>query len=295
MKELISMFLVFLSLVSPAAAQTRSTDKVTFYHMASQNTPSLPIREAMVADLSRSMEVDWKRGAGCAIKPQMQKDTKPLIVEFVSGRFWMSLQENNEDCTLDLDSLYFVSQISYPYEFCVKAGSHIRASDFLTKPTTVGYNSGTGFAYFLKETQQQYHVDHKGVLFKNSNDTLLGLLSGDVKIAILGVLTSQPQKESGTIQCWATTRPGQNNSLDRLLPRVNRAYTTESSVWNLAVKNMEEQQRIEVMRSVQNTAKTITPLANRLVIGQDRVDENHIRQSVKDSIFGMYEQTRKSR
>jgi hypothetical protein len=295
MKTTVYLFLVFLGLVSPVAAQIQTPDKVTFYHMASQNTPSLPIREAMVADLSRSMTVDWKRGAGCAIKPQMQKDGRPLIVEFVSGRFWMSLQENNEDCTLDLDSLYFVSQISYPYEFCVKAGSDIRASDFLARSTTVGYNSGTGFAYFLKETQQHYQVDHKGILFKNSNDTLLGLLSGDVKIAILGILTSQPQKESGTIQCWATTRPGQNNSVDRLLPRVNRAYTTESSVWNLAIKNMNEQQKLEVIRSVQNTAKAITPLASRLIIGQDQVDEGHIRQSVKDSIFGMYEQTKKSR
>lgn len=289
------MCLILFTVMLPTVAQARDQNKVTFYHMASQNTPSLPIREAMVADLSRSMTVDWKRGAGCAIKPQMQKDTGPAIVEFVSGRFWLSLQEKNEDCTLDLDSLFFVSQISYPYEFCVKSGSNFQAKDFLTKPSTVGYSSGTGFAYFLKETYRYYQVDHKGILFKNSNDTLLGLLSGDVKVAILGVLTSQPQKESGMIQCWATTRPGQNNSIDQLLPKVNRAYTTESSVWNLAVKNMDQKQKAEVIRSVQNTAKAITPLASKMVIGQDNTEERHIRQSVKDSIFGMYDQTRKAR
>ena len=63
MKKIIMYILIYFSFVS-----TSISKEITYYHMFSKNTPTLPQTEIIVGSLKSVAAIDFTQGVACSVK-----------------------------------------------------------------------------------------------------------------------------------------------------------------------------------------------------------------------------------
>jgi hypothetical protein len=225
---------------------------VTYFSMTNPDTPHLSITAGWIKDIEQNMPIDWKKGLGCGGKRNVVNHDGPMLVEIPSGRMWSSLHDGNEDCLFDWRPKTIVSLFSYPFDMCVKADSAIQTFQDFAAATSVkiGYPTATTNAYWVNAYNAHNRTQHRGVMFRSSGLALLGLLSGDIDVAIMANLVSQNQKNAQNIRCFATTAPNTATSLSKLTPYIPQQINEFQQTFALFASNITESNLASIQDSV---------------------------------------------
>lgn len=289
MKKFISVLCLMLS-TSVASAQ----EKFTYYMMSTSNSPMIKITEPLVTKLRETYEIDWKQNVGCSVKTQVDKETKPIFVELVTGQYWMSLYEGNNNCTIDLTKIRWVMFTDTAYKLCVKADSPVNNWQDLaaTKEAKIAYTTGTVGKPLLESLNKDLGTTYKPVLLTNSNAALTALLAKDIDAALLNVLAADPQLSQGNIKCVATTERDKPTSLRKISPKSNPLLTEFQLGYALGVKNITDEQFNKISSEVKNVLPTVKMPENVAVYSLRTMSEKDLRNKVDDATVNLYAATK---
>jgi tripartite-type tricarboxylate transporter receptor subunit TctC len=288
MKTLIFTFLLLFN--TGLAAQ----EKFTYYMMTTSNSPSMKITEPLVNKLREIYEIDWKQNVGCAVKSQVDKETRPIFVELVTGQYWMSLYEKNNNCIIDMSKIRWIMLVDTTYKVCVKVDSNITDwNDLLkTNDARFAYTTGTVGKPLLESLNKDLNAAFRPVILTNSNAALTALLAKDVDVAFLNVLAADTQISQGNIRCIATTEKDKENSLSTLSPKTNKLLTNFALGYAIGVKNVTDDQ----FKKIVDEMKILLPNAkipnNVKVSSIKDMSEKELRSKVDDATINLYEATK---
>lgn len=277
------------------AFSATAQEAIQYYSLTSATTPHLSVTDSWIQDMRKTLKVDWYPGLSCGGKDTWQKDQRPKMVEFVSGRYWQSLDENNTSCTMDLNGMRYISMLEYTYEVCVPSNSPFKSiQDIVSAPkATMAYGSGTALHKWATDVNQKYQANIKPVVFKASGAAMLGTLAGDTDFAFVASLVAAKNVESGKVRCFATTQSGQKSSLDRLLPKVDPLLNGHVNLFPLAATGLSNKDLDSARSSVARVSKTaILPPGVSIFVAQNAKDEEKIKSRVEQQINDLYRVTK---
>lgn len=280
----------FLLTTSFATAQ----EKFTYYMMTTSNSPMMRISEPLVTKLRETYDIDWKQNVGCSVKNQVDKETKPIFVELVTGQYWMSLYEGNNNCTINMTNMRWILFTDTAYKICVKADSTVNSWKDLSefKEAKVAYTTGTVGKPLIESLNKNLGTTFKPVLLTNSNAALTSLLAKDIDAAFLNVLAADPQLLQGNIKCIATTEKNKNNSLSKISPKSNPLLTEFQLGYALGVKNVTEEQYQKISAEIKNVLPSIKIPENVSVYSLRDLTERDLQGKVNDATINLYEATK---
>jgi tripartite-type tricarboxylate transporter receptor subunit TctC len=289
MKHIVIALSLILGLTSAHAK-----DKFTYYMMTNTNSPSMKVTEPFVERLRDFYEIDWKPNVGCNAKNQVERETNPIFVELVTGQYWMSLHDGNKNCVIDLDQYKWLMIYETAYKVCVRNDSEINSFNDLIKNKNhkIAYATGTVSKLIIESINKDFDTSFKPILLRTSNDILTAMLSKDVDVGILNILTADPQQASNNIKCFATTEKNKETSLSKLAPKMNPLLSTFSLGYAVGVKNVSDDQ----FKNIQSTLisvleKTVLP-KNINIISIKDMSEKDLRSKVNDATVNLYEATK---
>lgn len=277
-----------------ASTELAAQEKFTYYMMTTSNSPSIKITEPLVTKLKEAYEIDWKQNVGCAVKSQVDKETRPIFVELVTGQYWMSLYENNHNCTIDMSKIRWIMLVDTNYKVCVKADSNIRTWQDLSKATDVrfAYTTGTIGKPLIESLNKDQGSSFRPVLLTNSNAALTALLAKDVDVAFLNVIAADPQLDQSNIRCIATTEKNKETSLAALSPKTNKLLTEFALGYAVGVKNVSDAQFDKIIKELKTLLPSVIMPNNVKVSNINDLGEKVLRDKVNDATINLYEATK---
>lgn len=291
----ITKILSALLLSAATGSLASANEPIQYYSLTSATTPHLSITDSWIADMRRSFKIDWYSGLSCGGKTAYQNDKRPKMIEFVSGRFWQSLDEDNTNCTVDLDSIRYISILEYTYDICVSHDSKLKSlQDIIMAPrVTMSFGSGTALHKWASEVNRLYGANIKPVVFKASGAAMLGALAGDTDFAFVASLVADQNTKSGKARCFATTMSGKSNSLEKILPKVDPLLNGHVNLFPLAASGVDEQTLAMARKSVSTISKTASlPPGVSIFVAQDLKDEQRIKSRVQQQINQLHNITK---
>jgi len=277
------------------AFSATAQEAIQYYSLTSATTPHLSVTDSWISDMRKTIKVEWYAGLSCGGKTAYQNDKRPKMVEFVSGRYWQSLDENNTSCTMDLNGMRYISMLEYTYEVCVPSNSPFKSiQDIVSAPkATMAYGSGTALHKRAAEANRLYGANIRPVVFKASGDAMLATLAGDTDFAFVASLVADQNVKSGKARCFATTLSGKENSLDKLLPKVDPALNRHVNLFPVAAVGIDEKTLEVARKSIVAVSKNNTlPPGVSIFVAQNLKDEDAIKIRVEQQINGLYNITK---
>lgn len=285
---------LLLALFALTAATVAKAEEFTYYMMTTANSPQIKFTEAMVSKLRETYKIDWKQNVGCAVRNQVNKETKPIFIEFVTGQMWMSLQDGNTNCVIDLDNIRWLMISDTPYRVCVKSTSNINNFQELVAAKNIkfGYATGTIGKSLIESINKDLGSTWQPVISTNSNSILTALLANDIDASILFSVVADAQIASGNIRCFATTEKDQPNSLSKLSPKTNKKLSEWSLSIPLGVKNVSNEQFNKIAADIKTTLAKAELPKNVTIYSLQNMSENQLKEKVLDATIRLYEVTK---
>ncbi len=276
----------------------KAAEPITYYSLTGKSTPHLFLIESWVKEMKKEISIDWRPGLSCGGTSSWLEDKKPKIVEFVSGRVWQSLDEDNNDCIIDYKNLQYISLVEYYYDICVPHDSKIKnVHDIIAhKKLTMAHGSGTALHKWAGELNRLYGSNVKPIAFKASGDAMLATLSGDTDFAFVSTLIADQNLKSGKIRCIASTMPNQDNSLNKLLPKINVLLNNHVNLFPLASAGLDQRTLQLAKQSVKKaSAQFELPKGLKIYLVENKEEDNQIKEKVRSQIEQLHQYTKNLR
>jgi tripartite-type tricarboxylate transporter receptor subunit TctC len=279
-----------LALLGLVAATTAKAEELTYYMMTTANSPLMKITEPMITKLRENYTIDWKQNAGCAVRNQVNKETKPIFVELVTGQMWMSLQDGNNNCVIELDKIRWVMITDTAYKLCVKADNTVQNFNDLVaaKNAKFGYATGTIGKPLIEGLNKDIGSSWSPIILTNSNSLLTALMAKDVDAAMLNIVTADAQVAAGNLRCVATTQRDQETSLSKLSPKTNKILTEWTLSFALGLKNVNDQQYAKISENIKATLPKVEMPKNVIVTSIIDTKEEILKKKVEDATINLY-------
>lgn len=273
---------------------TAHAESFTYYMMTTANSPSIKITEPLINKLRESYTIDWKQNAGCAVKTQVERETNPIFVELVTGQMWMSLNEKNTNCVIDISKIRWVMVTETAYKFCVRADSTIKTFKDLVdlKDARVAYATGTVGKPLIESLNKDLNASWRSILLTNSNAMLTALMAKDIDAAMLNIVASDPQESSNNIRCLATTEVGKENSLSKISPKTNPLLSKWALGYAVGLKNVSDQQYLKISNELKSLLPRVEMPKNVSVTSIANTLEKELRDKVNDATINLHEATK---
>lgn len=283
------LLLIFLSFA------TQAKEPIRYYGLTGASTPHLFMIEGWIKEIKKEISLDWLSGLSCGGKSAYVADKNPKMVEFVSGRAWQSLMENNTDCLIEMQDLQYLSLVEYSFDLCVLNDGKIKNIVDLdrNKKYRISVATANATQTWVKELNRLYGFEMKAAVFKASGDAMMALLSGDVELTFVSTLVADHHIKSGKIRCIGTTLSGMPTSLDHNFPKIHALLNTQVQMFPLAAKGLS-QDTLSVARKavVTVTDNSSLPLGIRVFVARSDEESLAIKKRVVDQIDSLYEVTK---
>lgn len=296
LKFLFSM--LFFSTLSVSAIVAARAETITFYHMFSKNTPSLPQTKILVESFEKNYKIDFTQGQGCAVKDRFNKENGPALVEMVTGRYWFSLQQKDGLCDIDIKPVRWLGYQKYYYNICVRSDSGIaNIKDLLQSNKIINgsFASGSHGGHLFNEINKSYGTKIKSIEYKNSGAAALALVSKDVELAVILDFVADKQEKMGNMRCLVKGQPGQDLSGSKTLPKLPTVMTEAPNIFGLGVKNVTDQQYLQLLLASQNAKKNLDdkiPAHKFVAVDDKKIFSNLVKEEIETAIFGLYRLTK---
>ena len=290
MKKLIIYTIGFLFLSFKIYAQ----EKLTYYHMVTKTTPGLNVTQSLIEDFKKNnIDINFKLGINCAAKSYVDNEKNPILVEFYTGRYWLSLQTKDDQCNIDLSKLKYLGYNTLWYQVVVPMDSKIKTFDDIAKVKSIAYAGHTTLV-LIEEINKKYKTNIKAIEFGNSNDTAKGILAGDAEVGIIADVTASKMLESNLMRIIAYGDPKKENSVFSYLPNLPKNLGLVSASYIFAVKNSDDDLYRKLAASMKQSKKEIDKKIpeNRLIV-VDSTNNADMSNLVYDYTFGLFELTKK--
>ena len=257
--KILSIVAVITLIPVAASAWFGKKTEITFYHMFSKNSVAVPQSQILADAMNKKFKVDFRPGLSCSTKTQIDEDTKPAVVEFVTGRVWKSLQEKDGQCDIDLSKFRMLGTQSYYTNVCVATNSSIKtADDFINaKGLKAGYSTGSHMGFWLDNFKKEYGSDANKVQYPNSNKQVLALLAGEIDVATPLDSTAAKHAKAGNLRCISFGDPKHAQATEKLFSKVNAGLSSAPNLFVLAVKNVEEKDYQKLVKQVNEGKKKL--------------------------------------
>jgi len=289
----ITMFLVFYF----SFAMDVFGKEITYYHMFSKNTPTLAQTEIIVESLKSISDIDFKQGMACSVKNKFDRDTSPAIVEIATGRYWYTLQSNDELCNIDLKSVRWLGGQKLTYNLCVKNDSKVQNNDDLLKLDirTAGFASGSHGGHWLEKLNIHYNTKLKAIEYPNSGGAVIALISGEVDVAIISDVAAEKQEINNTIRCLGTTDQNSEKSLSKIFPKIPKAISDSGTIFAIGIKNVSDNEYKSFLLAMQKAKIVLDknfPSNKFYIIDNKKNTEESFSKEINQAIFGLYQATK---
>lgn len=296
MKKITKLIICFFILCLGIKAQAK---ELTYYHMFSKNTPTLPRTILIVDNLKQEWQVDFRPGLACSAKTTFDNDKKPAIVEFTSGRYWQSLLEKDHLCDFEIKDVKWLAYSHLYYNLCVPINSKINnVNDFLMSDSLVFViPDGSHLDYWRRSFNKSYNKNFKGIIVANSGAVGRALISGDADIGFMTSTASEPLEKNNAIKCLAYGEPNNQKSMSKLFDKIPSILNTTPISQLFGVKNVTEDEYkkiIEIFNKGQQEAKE--KLGDRELVTISNISNSTAMEAeINKVIFEIYENIKKQK
>jgi hypothetical protein len=290
MKKTIYTLILTILLFFLNSAQSK--ENYTYYHLLNKSTPALPISISIIQELSdNNIKVDFQQGLSCSGKTQVDADKKISFVEFLTARYWTSLQNGDKQCDIDLSNLKFLAMSSQYFNIVVSKDSQIKVFDDIVKVKSIAFASSSANGLIVDAINKKYNTNIKKVLMVGSPEVAKAVLSGDVEVGIVMDIVSEKLNDRFTILSFGNPQYKNShfNNLDNLpkhLGIVSLAY-----VWS--VKNADQELYNRLIPIFQNAKRKIDKeLPNNTFLVVKNIEDNTINEMIDSHIFKLHSLTK---
>lgn len=220
---------IVLSAVSGfALAQTYPDKPVKIIMPWADGFPASSVRlyaDRLAERYKQPMVVEVRPGAGGEVAAKAvvpaPKDGYTLLGTGSSIAIRTVMDEKNVDPDKELQPI--AQLVTTPYVIVAKAGKYASISDFLAsaraRPGKTNFASagvGTGMHFLGELININANIDMVHIPYATGSRQLQGLLSGDVEVAIISLVTAWPQIKAGTLDALAVSTTTRSKTLPKV-------------------------------------------------------------------------------
>lgn len=238
------IILSILCLLVQTLSNSYAKDNIIYYHMATKTTPGLSVTNILNNTLEEktNFKIDFKLGLACTAKNAWNKESKLSIAEIASGRYWMSLQDNDNLCDVDTKNIKWFAKTTMYYNICVAHDSPIKTVDDFKKARLVSVGEGNITEFIIKYLNKNHGTSIKAIKFPNSTQATLSVISGDTEAGIIADISGDAQVKNGKMRCIAFGDKKNSQSIAKLFPELPEVLKEPSFVYFFGIKNADDNQ-----------------------------------------------------
>jgi hypothetical protein len=287
-KIILSACFLLLSVIAQAKT-------INYYHLAHKSTPALPYTVELIENFSKQgIKIDFKQGLSCSAKQQVDDQKQTVFVEFLSARYWQSLQHGDNLCNINLDKIKFYASYTSYYDVVVSNGSSIKTFNDLAKAKSIAVPDGSAAYLIVDELNKTFGSQIKKVIFSGSADVAKSVLAGDVDAGIVLDIVSTQMSKNNKMSILAHGDEKINENIFVQLPNLNKAVVANSYLF--AIKNADsafQEKIISNIKVVKQELDKKMPGNNFQIVSNK--DDKSVEQLAQLLIFELYELTKVSR
>ena len=235
------LILYFLTLM---CLNVSAKENIIYYHMLTKTTPGLSLTNILNTTLEEkgNFGIDFKLGLECSAKDAWNKESRLSIAEIASGRYWTSLQENDNLCDVDTKNMKWFAKTTMYYNICVAENSPIKTVDDFKKARLVSVGVNNVTESVIKYLNKNHGTNIKVIKFPNSTQAALSVISGDTEAGIIADTTGDALVKNGKMRCIAFGDKKNSQSIAKLFPELPEVLKEPSLVTFFGIKNVDDSQ-----------------------------------------------------
>jgi len=288
------MFFVMCLFTNLIYNSSYANEKITYYHIGTKSAPALKHTEPMIENFKKNgINVDFKLGLGCGGKNQFNDEKNPALFEFSSGRYWQTLQMNDNLCNIDLSNVKYLSVTQMWYQIVVPVDSKIKTFDDIAKVKSIAFPDGSAAFMIINEINKKFNTQIKAIKFVNSEEVAKGVLAGDADIAIMADITAEKMEKNKLMKIIVYGNPKIDNNIFKHLPNLPKNIGIVSASFIRGVKNGDDLLYQKLFVLTQDSKKQLDiQFPNNEFFTIKSIDDKEIISFVEESIFQLHQLTK---